>query len=121
MKGVNPRGNRDPRHPDDPKRPVRWTLHPRLFEQIKERAEREQRSINSLVEQALAEFMHVPLAFPELPEQPVELCPQCEQAVLHHRRCNRCGWHRDPRPWKIGRRAQERAEREAKRKKRRTS
>jgi len=69
-----------------------------LYLRLREQALTEGRSMTSIVEQALAEYLAIPLANPDLPEQPVELCPSCEKGVLWRRRCSVCGWRRvDPR------------------------
>jgi len=79
---------------------IRWRMHDGLMARLDQRAAGEGRTRMQLVEQALAEFLDVPLAHPELPEQPVELCPECEAGIMHDGKCGNCGWWRRPRPWK---------------------
>ena len=82
---------------------VNWTLHPQLIKRLQYQADHEltprgkRRSISSIVEQALAEYLAIPLANPELPEQPLELCPQCEKGILREGACRLCNYHRYPR------------------------
>lgn len=75
------------------------TPHAELLRRAREQARYEHRSVTSIVEQALAELFAIPLANPELPEAPAELCPSCERGVIFEGRCPVCGWHRYPRPW----------------------
>lgn len=84
---------------------VNWTLHPELVKALQRRAQSERtpmgkrRSISSIVEQALAEYLAIPLANEQLPQAPLELCPTCEQGVLRDGICRICNWRRnDPRP-----------------------
>ena len=79
---------------------VSWSIHPGLLARLRDRAGYEQRSVISVLEEALAKHLAVPLANPALPEQPVELCPACERGVLNHGRCPGCNWHRNPKPWR---------------------
>jgi hypothetical protein len=79
---------------------IRWCLHDGLIARLDERAAREGRNRKLLVEQALAEYLDVPLAHPDLPEQPVEMCPECERGIIHDGRCLNCRWWRRPRAWK---------------------
>ena len=80
-------------------RKVHWYLHAGLLDRLERVAEEQGRAPRRVVEDALAQYLYVPLANPELPEQPVELCPACERGILHDHACRECGWHRDPRPW----------------------
>lgn len=79
---------------------VNWTLHPELVKRLQAQAQTEltprgkRRSISSIVEQALAEYLAVPLANPDLPEQPLELCPRCEQGILREGICRLCNYRR---------------------------
>jgi HAMP domain-containing protein len=73
-----------------------WINAP-LIERLNARARMDARKPSALIEQALAEFLNVPLASRDLPRQPVELCPSCQRGVLNNDRCNECSWHRDPR------------------------
>jgi hypothetical protein len=82
------------------KQRVSWDLHPVLIEAVRLRAVEEGRSITSVVEQALAEHLHIPLANRDLPEQRVELCPACEKGVIWDGRCAVCNWHREHQPWR---------------------
>ena len=68
-----------------------------LLERLEDARRKEGRPKNALIEQALAEYLNVPLANRELPEQAVELCPACQQGVLNDGRCRGCRWRRDPR------------------------
>ena len=71
-----------------------------LLERVHSAAQQQGRTLNSIVEQALANLLFVPPAFPDLPEQPIELCARCEKGVLYASRCPVCGWHRYPRMYK---------------------
>jgi hypothetical protein len=68
-----------------------------LVDRLEEQSRKDGRARNSIVEQALAEYLNVPLADRDLPEQAVELCPNCLQGVLNEGRCRECRWRRDPR------------------------
>jgi hypothetical protein len=75
-----------------------FEIHRGLRERLREYAEQTGRSQTSLIEQALAEFLNVPLANRELAKQAVEICPRCERGVMHDNRCRLCNWRRiDPR------------------------
>lgn len=76
------------------KRPAHWHLHPGLYDRLVKYAEKEDRTLTAIVEQALAEYLAVPLANRDLPEQPVELCPKCERTLIRQGRCRHCGWRR---------------------------
>lgn len=79
---------------------IRWCLHAGLVQRLDQRAASEGRARKLLVEQALAEYLSVPLADVNLPEQNCELCPECERGLIHDGRCLNCGWWKRPRPWK---------------------
>ena len=79
---------------------VTLNIHAGLLARLRDRAAYERRSLISVLEEALAKHLAVPLANPSLPEQPCELCPACERGVLSHGRCTECGWHRNPKPWR---------------------
>ena len=79
------------------KRRVSWCVHSGLLERLEDARRKEDRPKNALIEQALAEYLNVPLANRELPEQPVEVCPACQRGVLNYGRCRECRWRRDPR------------------------
>ena len=86
------------------RRNVTWTLHPVLVERMRQRAADENRPLVSVVEQALAELFAIPLADPNLPEAPAELCPACQRGVLWAGKCPVCSWRRVERPgWKKNR------------------
>jgi hypothetical protein len=74
------------------------TFHPELWERVRRHALLNNRTNVSVVEQALAEHLAIPLADPDLPEQPVELCPRCEKGVLWQGKCPVCSWRRVERP-----------------------
>lgn len=79
------------------KRHLKTWLNSGLLDRLNAERFSQGRTQNAIVEQALAEYLNVPLADRDLPEQPVELCAACERAVLNNGRCRECGWHRDPR------------------------
>ena len=79
------------------KRDLSLWINAALIERLDARARLDGRHRINLIEQALAEFLSVPLANRELPEQPVELCGNCQHAVLNYGRCPECKWRRDPR------------------------
>lgn len=79
---------------------IGWKIHPGLLDALQARADAESRKQVSVLEEALAKHLAIPLAHPELPEMPVELCPACEKGVINRGRCAVCNWHRYPRPWK---------------------
>ena len=86
------------------KRRITFKLNAALIDRLNEERHREGRSQNAIVEQALAEFLNVPLANRDLPERPVELCPRCEQGVLNEGHCAGCNWRREERPgWRKNR------------------
>ena len=76
------------------KQRITFRINTALIDRLNERRYREGRSQNALIEQALAEFLNVPLANRDLPEQPVEICANCQRGVLNEGRCGDCGWHR---------------------------
>jgi hypothetical protein len=79
------------------KRKIHWRVNDALLNRLEAKARTEDRHQIALIEQALAEYLNVPLANRELPEQPVEVCANCRQGVLHEGRCAECRWRRDPR------------------------
>lgn len=80
-------------------RKVFWHLHAGLLDRLEQVAEEQGRAPRKVVEHALANYLAVPLAYRERPEQPCEMCPVCERGVLHNGGCRECGWHREARPW----------------------
>ena len=99
------------------KRKIAWRLNSALLDRLDERCRKENRRQISIIEQALAEYLNVPLANRELPEQPVEICGNCEKGVLDDRlRCADCGWHRLTRQDQWARDRQARAAKERARK-----
>jgi hypothetical protein len=76
------------------KQKVAWRLNAALLDRLEQQAEKEGRRLTMIIEQALAEYLNVPLANRKLPEQAVELCAHCERGVLNEGRCGNCGWHR---------------------------
>lgn len=79
------------------KRSITWAVNDALLDRLRRERRTTGRREISIVEQALAEYLNVPLANRDLPEQPVEICPQCQRGVLHYGRCAECRWRRDPR------------------------
>lgn len=79
------------------KRRISHMLHEGLNDRLNAERVKQDRTLVSIIEQALAEYLNVPLADRELPEQAVELCPRCERGVLNNGRCAECRWRRDPR------------------------
>ena len=80
------------------KRPATWRVHEGLLDRLALQARTSHRTPTSIVEQALAEYLSVPLASRDLPAQPVELCPHCHRGLITDTgRCLQCRWHRDPR------------------------
>jgi hypothetical protein len=75
---------------------VHWTIHPALLERLKARADADGRKVSAVVEQACAEYLAIPLANRDLPEQPCELCPNCKTGVLRLGICPACNWRRNP-------------------------
>ena len=65
-----------------------------LAERVKEYADEQGRTTTSIVEQALAEFLAVPISVVGTPAGPLELCYICERGVLFHGRCPHCTWKR---------------------------
>ena len=68
-------------------------VHPALLERAEDRAVLESRSLVSVVEQALAELLHVPILDRRFPEGPVEICARCRAGVMWQGRCPVCGHH----------------------------
>lgn len=80
------------------KRSLTLWINTPLIERLDSRARLDGRNRINLIEQALAEYLNVPLADRDLPAQPVELCPACQRALIDDNgRCQACRWHRDPR------------------------
>lgn len=103
-------------------RKVFWHLHTGLLDRLERVAEEQGRAPRKVVEQALAEYLNVPLAYRDLPEAPVEMCPACERTVLDDGVCRGCGWRRVPeRPWRQRTRARDPKRRVAKVRKSRLS
>lgn len=76
------------------KRHISLWLNVGLLDRLEQRRRSEGRRQMAIVEQALAEYLNVPLANRNLPEASVELCANCERGVLNEGRCADCGWHR---------------------------
>jgi hypothetical protein len=96
-------------------------LHAGLLDRLERIAEEQGRPPRKVVEHALANYLAVPLAHRDLPEQPCEMCPACERGVLRNGACRECGWHREPRPWHRRTRARDTKRRAAKARKLRRS
>lgn len=80
-----------------PKPSVNITPHPEITRLLQAEADAEHRSLTSLIEQCAAEHLMIPLAHPDLPEQPAELCPHCERGVIYNDQCPVCHkWIRGP-------------------------
>jgi len=62
-------------------------LHPELSRRAEDIAVLEDRTLTSVIEQALAELLYVPIADPALPEAPVEICHDCRRGVVWLGRC----------------------------------
>ena len=75
------------------KRQRSFKLHPALLTRAEDYAVLEGRSLVGVVEQALAELLHVPLLDPKFPEGPVEMCMRCKRGVMWDGRCPVCGHH----------------------------
>jgi hypothetical protein len=75
------------------KRSRSFKIHPALLSRAEDYAVLEGRSVVSVVEQALAELLHVPLLDPRFPEGSVELCASCKRGVMWQSRCPVCGHH----------------------------
>ena len=79
-------------------RPVRkrsrtFKLHPALLSRAEDWAVLEGRSVVSVIEQGLAELLHVPLVDVRFPEGSIELCARCRAGVMWQSRCPVCGHH----------------------------
>lgn len=92
------------------KRKIAWRLNGDLLDRLEALSRKDNVRQIILIEQALAEFLNIPLADRRLPQQTLELCAQCERGVMNEGRCGHCGWHRLTRQeqW-----AKERADRQA--------
>lgn len=73
---------------------IAWRINTALLARLNRACRTEHRRHISIIEQALAEYLNVPVANRDLPQQPVELCGNCERGVLNEGRCGDCGWHR---------------------------
>ena len=79
---------------------VNLSLHPELHRRLQREAATtttplgKQRTMTAIIEQALAEYLAVPIANLEIEEAPLELCPACERGLLWGRHCYECGWIR---------------------------
>ena len=82
-------------------------INPGLLQRLKTEASAQGRPWIELLELAVAEYLMVPLSNPALPEQPVEICPACTNAVLWNHKCPRCKWRR-PRKYELRAREQQR-------------
>jgi hypothetical protein len=69
-------------------------LHPELSRRVEDIAVLEERTVTSVVEQVLAEYLYVPVADPTFPEAPVEICHECRRGVVWLGRCPLCHWRR---------------------------
>jgi hypothetical protein len=76
------------------KRLQTFRLHPELLRRAEDRAVLEDRTVTSVIEQALAELLAVPIADSAFPPGPVEVCRACRQGVLWRNRCPVCRWVR---------------------------
>ena len=76
------------------KRKIAWRLNSDLLDRLEALSHKDNVRQIILIEQALAEFLNIPLADRRLPEQPLELCASCERGVMNEGRCGNCGWHR---------------------------
>lgn len=68
-------------------------MHPELLKRAESRAILEDRTVVSVIEQALAEFLAIPVLDTKLPQGPVELCQRCERGVMWKDKCPVCGGH----------------------------
>ena len=86
------------------RRRVCFRMHPILLQRAEDRAVLEDRTVISVIEQAVGELLHVPLVNVKFPEGPVEMCAQCRAGVMWHSRCPVCGWRgREERQHKLAR------------------
>jgi hypothetical protein len=69
------------------KRSQTFRLHPELLRRAEDKAVMEDRTMTSVIEQALAELLAVPVADPAFPPGPVEVCRACRKGVLWRNRC----------------------------------